>query len=51
MSSEEPTTSTSKRAHEPSGDSDSDDGGWIGPLPTEAAPAKKLKSIYILSDI
>lgn len=46
MSNDEPTTS--KRAHEPNGDSDSDDGGWIGPLPTEAAPAKKQKSTFFL---
>lgn len=39
--------STSKRAHERADDneSDNDSDEWIGPLPTEAVPAKKQKSI------
>lgn len=38
--------STSKRAHEHDEDKESDNesDGWIGPLPTDAVPAKKQKS-------
>lgn len=51
MSDDEPQTSAPKRAHESpeqntgDGDEEEDDDGWIGPLPTEAAPAKKRKGI------
>lgn len=44
--SDKEESSASKRTHEPDNQSDDDDGsscGWIGPLPTDAAPSKKRK--------
>lgn len=51
--SDQDEPSASKRAHESDvpgkeGDDESSD-GWVGPLPTDAAPAKKRKGNFILS--
>lgn len=35
-------SSAKKRSHQDSGEEDSDD-GWVGPLPSQAAPTKKKK--------
>lgn len=45
--------SASKRSHDSDDNpKEEDDGessdGWVGPLPTDAAPTKKRKSIYFI---
>lgn len=45
MSDQEESSAT-KRAHEPdnaAGDDDESSDGWVGPLPSDAAPTKKRK--------
>lgn len=37
--------SSRKRALETSNDSDAED-GWVGPMPSESAPIKKIKGLY-----
>lgn len=42
-------TNTTKRPHEPENqaeDEDESNDGWVGPLPTDAAPVKKRKGIF-----
>lgn len=45
MSDKEEKVESQKRSHadDENNSSDEEDGGWIGPLPTEAAPTKKRK--------
>lgn len=49
MSDQEESNAT-KRAHESdnaAGDDDESSDGWVGPLPTDAAPPKKQKGKFV----